>query len=345
MLRLLLPRRVSAFVGVRVKMTMVISASHQARMLLSQRYQEGGLPSQQHAGPGNSSSQAPQPLRASLHHPHRLPLCARCHRRSSHLCRRQTLGRGVCCAVACSTAQIASHFGHGGQPDTRVTRHSPSARCCCLRGRLPDLTYSVGGFAWQRLPAGGALPSSTRLRCILHSGTLVTSVGSVAICARSFARGLGLPMLDLTLSAVPALALQQLASGPSPCTLSPRSARDTFPQWLEALAPPKLAAGSQSCLLLPLIGGALVASSPLRPAEDHCRLSTVAIHYPSFYRGATTFPRCNPTRTSPHLQFASRVWGVAGVATNQSFAACGQLADSMQATSFMHISKDDLLFS
>lgn len=79
-----------------------------------------------------------------------------------------------------------------------------------------------------------------------------------------------------------------------------------------------------------------MASSPLRPAAGLCR------HPPSsFCRGATIFPRCNPTWLSPSLQFAVPVWGVVGVATAQSLApaarTCGHQACSLQATSFMHI--------
>jgi len=90
----------------------------------------------------------------------------------------------------------------------------------------------------------------------------------------------------------------------SPRTPSPRHLSHKLPQWLKALAPPRLVAGSRSSTGRVLIGRCMMASSPLRPADDHCRHPL-----PELLPGCGTCPRCNPTLTLSDVQYAVRLWG------------------------------------
>ena len=135
--------------------------------------------------------------------------------------------------------------------------------------------------------------SSTQLRCSALSGTLIASVGSATwgalIRPRHHVCAAGPDAISgqrwLRSSSQPSNALERIHPG---------AAQNKLSQWLATLAPPRLAAGSRSCSTPALIGGAFVASSPLRPTKDHCR-------HPLSHRrqGMTAFPRCNPTRTLP----------------------------------------------
>jgi hypothetical protein len=131
----------------------------------------------------------------------------------------------VRCPVACSIAQIASP----SHPSVIAADHSLRDRrhlrglaeweavFSTLRTRLGHglaRGFTAGGFSLCA-PSGRpqALPPFYTASMHLLHGTLIASVGSVTTCAWSFAGGL---TLDLTLSALAAVALQQLASRASP---------------------------------------------------------------------------------------------------------------------------------
>jgi hypothetical protein len=215
----------------------VISRSHQTRMSLSQRSHKNGS-AKSVCGAGDCKltqdrttdsagrrpvSQVSQALLAALHHSRLLPPCPRCHRNIHD--RHQTSTQRVCCPVACSIAQIASPSHPSAIAADQSLRDSQrlagfgqwEAVCKSLRTRLGHglaKGFTAGGFS-LRAPSGRpqALPSFYTASMRLLNGILIASVGSVTICAWSFVRGL---TLDLTLSALAALALQKLASRASP---------------------------------------------------------------------------------------------------------------------------------
>lgn len=227
--------------------------------------------------------------------------------------------RPACAAVACVPTEIASRLPSSCHAQTRqmqATRRRWFAGCCPLRCEAVSLTLRTGASSWRMLHSGRlslcAPNGGQQAPAIFHTasmqlrnGTLICSVGSVACFARrSFVGLLSLSVPDLTLSAMAAVVMQKAASRASLRTLPPRKARDQLPQWLQTLAPPRLVAGSRSDPVRVVIGGCTVASSPLRPADNHCR------HPPSkVLQGCDTCPRCNPTMTLSDVQYAVRVWG------------------------------------
>jgi hypothetical protein len=115
------------------------------------------------------------------------------------------------------------------------------AGCCFMRGRLFKFTYSSGASPWQHASQRAAFASFSKWRtasaCSLpHSFDAASSEAHRSARSAppgrarwSFVRKLA---LDLTLSALAAVALQKLPSRARPRMLSLREARDKLPQWL-----------------------------------------------------------------------------------------------------------------
>jgi hypothetical protein len=124
------------------------------------------------------------------------------------------------------------------------------------------------------------------------------------LALRSFVSGLTLPMLDLTLSAMAAVALQKLASRTGPLSASTADGSRQALSMAGRVSTSEASGRYRSCTPRVVIGGCIVASSPLRPADDRCR------HPPSkLLPECNDFGRCNPTMTLSDLQYAVRVWG------------------------------------